>query len=70
MTLVLRPVIVRYRHPKLRSVDRWLARMEALEEADWDSVVWIDDVLGLDARAWARKLDRPVLLQKPGLQRV
>ncbi|MCU1519351.1 MAG: hypothetical protein JWQ75_4072 [Pseudarthrobacter sp.] len=51
--------------PKLRSVARWLDRMEASGEADWDSVVWIDDVLGPDARAWARNFGRPVLLEKP-----
>lgn len=51
--------------PKLRSVTRWLARKEALGEADWDSVVWIDDVLGPDAWAWAQSHDRPVLLEKP-----
>lgn len=65
VTLVFRPGDSQAPTPKLRSVDRWLARMEALEEADWDSVVWIDDVLGLDARAWARSHNRPVLLQKP-----
>ena len=65
VTLVLRPSDRQMPTPKLRSVDRWLARMEALEEADWDSVVWIDDVLGRDARAWAQSYDRPVLLQKP-----
>jgi hypothetical protein len=36
--------------PKLRSAARWLARMKAAGEAGWDSVVWIDDVLGPDAR--------------------
>jgi hypothetical protein len=50
--------------PKLRPVSRWLARMEMLGEADWDSVVWIDDVLGQDAYEWAH-LHPPVLLVKP-----
>lgn len=59
VTLVLRPGDRQAQTPKLRSVDRWLARMETLGEADWDSVVWIDDVLGPDARAWARNPDRP-----------
>ncbi|MFJ6377420.1 HAD domain-containing protein [Pseudarthrobacter oxydans] len=51
--------------PKLRSVTRWLARMEAAGDADWDSVVWIDDVLGPDARKWAHGHHQPVLLEKP-----
>ncbi|MEK0155977.1 HAD domain-containing protein [Arthrobacter oryzae] len=51
--------------PKLRSVSRWLARMEAAGDADWDSVVWIDDVLGPDARTWAHGYGQPVLLEKP-----
>lgn len=51
--------------PKLRSVRRWLAKMELLGEADWDAVVWIDDVLGPDAREWARHHHQPVLLEKP-----
>lgn len=51
--------------PKLRSVSRWLARMRASGEADWDSIVWIDDVLGPDAREWAHQHDQPVLLEKP-----
>lgn len=38
--------------PKLRSVSRWLARMDAAGEVDWDGVAWIDDVLGPDAREW------------------
>ena len=32
--------------PKLRSVTNWLARMDDGGDADWDLVVWIDDVLG------------------------
>jgi hypothetical protein len=51
--------------PKLRSVARWLDRMESLGEADWDSVVWIDDVLGQDTREWAHHHNQPVLLEKP-----
>ncbi|NSX38848.1 hypothetical protein HTS88_20940 [Pseudarthrobacter oxydans] len=51
--------------PKLRSVTRWLARMEDAGDADWDSVVWIDDVLGPDAREWAHALGKPVLLENP-----
>ncbi|MBE4719535.1 HAD domain-containing protein [Pseudarthrobacter sp. AB1] len=51
--------------PKLRSVARWLARMDDGGEADWDAVVWIDDVLGPDARAWANNYSQPVLLEKP-----
>jgi hypothetical protein len=51
--------------PKLRSVRRWLATMELLGEADWDSVVWIDDVLGPEAREWAHNHHQPVLLEKP-----
>ena len=55
--------------PKLRSVTRWLARMDAADDAGWDSVVWIDDVLGPDARAWAHGYHQPVLLEKPGPDR-
>jgi hypothetical protein len=51
--------------PKLRSVRRWLATKELLGEADWDAVVWIDDVLGSDAREWAHNHHQPVLLEKP-----
>lgn len=51
--------------PKLRPVKRWLARRELLGEAAWDSVVWIDDVLGPDAYEWAQHEARPVLLVKP-----
>ena len=52
--------------PKLRSVRRWLKRMELAGEADWDAVVWIDDVLGPDARDWASNHTQPVLLERPG----
>jgi hypothetical protein len=51
--------------PKLRSVSQWLERMEAAGEADWDAVVWIDDVLGPDAHEWAHGYGKPVLLEKP-----
>lgn len=51
--------------PKLRPVSRWLEKMELLGEAEWDAVVWIDDVLGPDARAWAQQYNHPVLLEKP-----
>jgi hypothetical protein len=51
--------------PKLRSVARWLDRMEATGEAAWDSVVWIDDVLGPDVHEWAHHHGKPVLLEKP-----
>ena len=39
--------------------------MELSGEATWDSVVWIDDVLGPDAREWARGFRRQVLLVRP-----
>ena len=51
--------------PKLRPVTRWLARMELSGEVTWDSVVWIDDVLGPDAREWAHGFRQQVLLVKP-----
>lgn len=51
--------------PKLRSVQRWLVRMEAAGETSWDSVVWIDDVLGSDAVAWSEEYDQPVCLVRP-----
>jgi hypothetical protein len=51
--------------PELRSVRRWLAKMELLGEADWDAVVWIGDNLGPDAREWAHHHHQPVLLEKP-----
>lgn len=65
VTLLMRPSDEDEPTPKLRSVSRWLARMEAAGDADWDSVVWIDDVLGPDARKWAHGYGRPVLLEKP-----
>lgn len=65
VVMVLRPDDDSQATPKLRSVARWLARMDALGEANWDSVVWIDDVLGPDARAWAHNHTQPVLLEKP-----
>lgn len=39
--------------------------MEALKEADWDSVIWIDDALGRDAQEWVDVYNQPVLLTKP-----
>lgn len=51
--------------PKLRAVTGWLAQMDAAGEADWDAVVWIDDVLGPDAQEWADRFSQPVLLEKP-----
>lgn len=65
VTLLLRAADEADPTPKLRSVARWLARMEAAGEAGWDSVVWIDDVLGPDARKWAHGHHQPVLLEKP-----
>lgn len=65
VVMVLRPDDEDQRTPKLRSVNHWLARMDALGEADWDSVVWTDDVLGPDAKAWAHDYHQPVLLEKP-----
>jgi hypothetical protein len=50
--------------PKLRAVTEWLAQKEAAGEADWDAVVWIDDVLGPDAHEWADGFSQPVLLEK------
>ena len=51
--------------PKLRPVSRWLKKKELLGEAEWDAIVWIDDVLGPDARVWAHQYHQPVLLEKP-----
>lgn len=51
--------------PKLRPVTRWLARMELTGEVTWDSVVWIDDVLGPDAHEWAHGFRQQVLLVRP-----
>lgn len=65
VTLLMQPSDEDEPTPKLRSVSRWLARMEAAGDADWDSVVWIDDVLGPDACKWAHGYGRPVLLEKP-----
>lgn len=39
--------------------------MDAAGQADWDAVVWIDDVLGPDVHEWAHDYSRPVLLEKP-----
>lgn len=60
-----RPEDERAATPKLRSVSRWLDRMDAAAEADWDCIVWIDDVLGPDVHEWAHHYSRPVLLEKP-----
>ena len=65
VTLLIRDADDREPTPKLRSVTRWLARMHDAGDADWDSVVWIDDVLGPDARKWAHAHHQPVLLEKP-----
>jgi hypothetical protein len=65
VTLLVRPGDETEPTPKLRSVTRWLERMEAADDAAWDSIVWIDDVLGPDARDWAAGYQVPVLLQKP-----
>ncbi|MHA7297688.1 HAD domain-containing protein [Pseudarthrobacter sp. MDT3-1] len=65
VVIVLRPDDEKEPTPKLRMVKRWLHRMDALGEADWDAVVWIDDVLGPDAREWAHSYSQPVLLEKP-----
>lgn len=65
VTLLLRDADGDQPTPKLRSVVRWLARMDDAGDADWDSVVWIDDVLGPDARQWAHGYNQPVLLEKP-----
>jgi hypothetical protein len=51
--------------PKLQPITRWLARMEAEGDADWDAVVWIDDVLGSDALSWAEASVSPVMLLRP-----
>jgi hypothetical protein len=50
--------------PKLRAVAEWLTEKENTGEADWDAVVWIDDVLGPDAHEWADRFNRPVHLEK------
>lgn len=34
-------------------------RMDAAGEADWDSVVWIDDALGPDGHEWAQNTTSP-----------
>lgn len=65
VTLLIRPADEKEPTPKLRSVTRWLERMDAAGESDWDAVVWIDGVLGSDAREWARHYGKPVLLERP-----
>ncbi|MDQ0118461.1 hypothetical protein J2T22_001639 [Pseudarthrobacter defluvii] len=65
VTITMRPGDEDRPTPKLRSVARWLDRMDAAGEADWDAVVWIDDVLGPDVHEWAHTFGKPVLLEKP-----
>ncbi|WP_258805997.1 HAD domain-containing protein [Pseudarthrobacter sp. NS4] len=65
VTLTMKDSDVDEPTPKLRSVARWLERMEADGKADWDAVVWIDDVLGPDVHEWAHGYSKPVLLEKP-----
>lgn len=65
VTVTMRPGDEDRPTPKLRSVARWLTRMEMASEAYWDAVVWIDDVLGPDVHEWAHNLSKPVLLEKP-----
>lgn len=65
VTITPRPEDGQQPTPKLRSVARWLDRMEAAGDADWDAVVWIDDVLGPDVHEWAHIFGKPVLLEKP-----
>jgi hypothetical protein len=65
VTLLVRPGDEAEPTPKLRSVTRWLERMEAAGDAAWDPIVWIDDVLGPGAKDWAAGYQVPVLLQKP-----
>jgi HAD domain in Swiss Army Knife RNA repair proteins len=65
VTMVFRPADADSPTPKLTSVTRWLYRMSATEESDWDSVVWIDDALGTDAKKWATEHDQPVHLEQP-----
>lgn len=69
VTMVFRRADADAPTPKLTSVARWLDRMTAAEEADWDAVVWIDDVLGPDARKWVHEYDHPVHLEQPDLDR-
>lgn len=54
VTLALPGSDDRQQNPKLRSVARWLARMDVAGESDWDSVVWIDDMLGTHRRGSVR----------------
>jgi hypothetical protein len=51
--------------PKLGSVTRWLNKMEADGNADWNAIVWIDDGLETDVHDWAHQYHKPVLLEKP-----
>ena len=65
VTMVFRQSDAGVPTPKLTSIARWLSRMDAGDNADWDSVVWIDDVLGPDAREWASGHGQPVHLEQP-----
>ena len=65
VTITMQPGDENRPTPKLRSVARWLVRMEMAGEANWDAVVWIDDVLGYDVHEWAHTFAKPVLLEKP-----
>jgi len=65
VTMVFRQADADMPTPKLTSVARWLFRMDAADDADWDSVVWVDDVLGPDARKWADEHGQPVHLEQP-----
>jgi hypothetical protein len=47
--------------PKLRSIARWVER----STLPLTAVVWIDDWLRSDARAWAASQERPWLLVQP-----
>ena len=51
--------------PKLGPIVRWLNKMDADGNVDWDGIVWIDDALGTDVHDWAHQYHQPVLLEKP-----
>lgn len=51
--------------PKLRRVIRWIDRARIEAGTDTPSIVWIDDLHGADARAWACTAAFPVLLITP-----
>jgi hypothetical protein len=50
---------------KLPKVRRWLGENAGADGPEAGAVVWIDDHLGADARAWAAEQQRPVLLVQP-----